>query len=155
MVIIPRRRVVRPEECFCLAVAQRVADQFKIRVRCSGIRIRHLLAGRRRDRDADCHLNRGLVQVGIVVTVEKCVEVVNVRLRRRRVRLRRFRGRWPRAGWLFDGVGVGTETVGDLPHAGVRRVVAVDYSCRSVFRDVAAATYDFPNFIILGVFLIQ
>ena len=107
------------------------------------------------DGDFAVFLNAGLVQVGVVVTVEKGVEVVDVRLRRGGVGFRSFRICRPRAGRLFDGVGVGTETVGDLLHIGIQRVVAVDYSCRSVFRDVAAAPYDFPNFIILGVFLIQ
>ena len=100
-------------------------------------------------------LKAGFVQVGVVVTVEKGVEVVNVRLRRGGVGFRGFRVRWPRAGRLFDGVSPPSKTERNVPTARVRRVVVVDYSCRSVFRDVAAAPYDFPNFIILGVFLIQ
>ena len=87
-------------------------------------------------------------QVGIVVTVEKGVEVVDVRLRRGGVGFRSFRVRRPRAGRLFDGVGPASKTERNVPTARVRRVVAVDYSCRSVFRDVSAAPHEFPNVII-------
>ena len=98
------------------------------------------------DDDFAVFLKAGFVQVGVVVTVEKGVEVVNVPLRRRRVRLRSFRLAGPRAVGLFDRVGPASKTERNIPNARVRSVVdvpplagsdvpAVPREAEPVFRD--------------------